>query len=75
MPALHFYSASTSAIEIPEKKNDIIISRSGSLHCAQRLKRCACRVVCMHVSRKGADKVLQAISLSLSLFFFFNLPV
>lgn len=71
MPAFHFYSTGTSAIEIPEKKNDIIISPSGSLHCAHRLKRCVGCVVCMHVSRKGADKVLQAISPS----FFSNLPV
>lgn len=62
MPAFHFYSASTSAIEIPEKKNDIIISPSRSLHCAQSLNRCVGCVVCMHVNRKGADKVLRAIS-------------
>lgn len=68
MPAFHFSSTSTSAIEILEKKNDIIISPSRSLHCAQSLNRCVCCVVCMHVNCKGADKVLEAIS-----FFLFKL--
>lgn len=69
-PPMHpfrFYSASTSAIETPEKKNDIIVSLSGSLHIAHSLNRCVCCVVCMRVNRK---RCAQSSSHRLPFFFF-----
>lgn len=69
MHPFRFYSASTSAIETPEKKNYIIVSLSASLHFAHSLNRCVCCVVCMRVNRKGAHKVLHTSSQFLSFFF------
>lgn len=72
MPALHFYSASTSAIEILEKKNDIIISPSRSLHCAQAwIDVCVVLCVCMSVE-KVRTKFFKR---SFNLFKKKNLPV
>lgn len=69
MHPFRFYSASTSAIETPEKKTYIIVELSGFPPlCTPAWIDCVCCVVCMRVSRKGARKVLHTSS---QFFFFF----